>query len=421
MPDRGRAVASTRRWIVVVAAILLFGLLFVARLRIADPDEAILYMLVVPILLVAFEFGVVGGIVGALIGVGLLAAWDRINEVGLSATAYATRIVVYAAVGVTAGVFVRARRALEEESSLWFESTDDLNCIAGLDGYFVRVNRAFETTLGRPRDEFKRVPFVEFVHPDDVDRTIRETASLREPGYRSVAFPNRYRHADGSWRWLEWSARRIPGRDAIFASARDVTRQRELEERLEELARTDQLTGLDNARHFRERVALQLRHLDRYGSGAALLLFDCDGFKAVNDTLGHRAGDDLLEAVARLVRGRVRATDVCARVGGDEFAIFLPEVGEDDAVVVARAIADAVRAHRVEGGRGITISLGIACVRPGFLDVEELVRAADEAMYDAKRAGGDRTSTRSLGGGSGRASGGAVARDGATDPSTVDR
>jgi hypothetical protein len=79
---------------------------------------------------VAFEFGVVG-IVGALTGVGLLAAWDPINELGLSATAYATRIVVYAAVGVTAGVFVRARRALEEESSLWFESTDDLNCIAG--------------------------------------------------------------------------------------------------------------------------------------------------------------------------------------------------------------------------------------------------------------------------------------------------
>jgi diguanylate cyclase (GGDEF)-like protein len=141
----------------------------------------------------------------------------------------------------------------------------------------------------------------------------------------------------------------------------------------------------------------------------------------VNDTLGRRAGDDLLEAVARLVRGRVHATDVCARIGGDEFAIFLPEADENDAVVVARAIADAVRGHRVEGGRGITISVGIACVRPGFLDVEELVRAADEAMYEAKRAGGDRSSTRSLGGGSGRASGDAVARDGATDPSTVDR
>jgi diguanylate cyclase (GGDEF)-like protein len=339
----------------------------------------------------------------------------------VSATGYATRIVVYAAVGVTAGVFVRARRALEEESSLWFESTDDLNCIAGLDGYFVRVNRAFETTLGRPRDEFRRVPFVGFVHPDDVDRTLRETASLREPGYRSVAFRNRYRPRrrlvalarvvrptdPRSRRDLRVGARRDPA-----AGARGT---------LEELARTDQLTGLDNARHFRERVALQLRHLDRYGSGAALLLFDCDGFKAVNDTLGHRAGDDLLEAVARLVRGRVRATDVCARIGGDEFAIFLPEVDEDDAVVVARAIADAVRGHRVEGGPGITISVGIACVRPGFLDVEELVRAADEAMYEAKRAGGDRSSTRSLVGGSSRASEDAVARDGATDPSKVDR
>jgi diguanylate cyclase (GGDEF)-like protein len=199
-----------------------------------------------------------------------------------------------------------------------------------------------------------------------------------------------------------------------------VTRQRELEEQLEELARTDQLTGLDNARHFRERVDLQLRHLDRYGSGAALLLFDCDGFKAVNDTLGHRAGDDLLQAVAGLVRGRVRATDVCARIGGDEFAIFLPEVGEDDAVVVARAIRDAVRGHQVDGGRGVTISIGIACVRPGFLDVEQLIRAADEAMYEAKRAGGDRWSTRSVGRGGGRAAGDVVARGGAADPSTAD-
>ena len=151
-----------------------------------------------------------------------------------------------------------------------------------------------------------------------------------------------------------------------------------------------------------------------------MLLFDCDGFKAVNDTLGHGAGDDLLQAVAGLVRARVRATDVCARIGGDEFAVFLPEVGEDDAVVVARALRNAVRGHRVEGGSGITISIGIACVRPGFVDVEQLIRAADEAMYEAKRAGGDRWATWPIGGGSGRAAGDAVARGGATESSSAD-
>jgi diguanylate cyclase (GGDEF)-like protein len=167
-------------------------------------------------------------------------------------------------------------------------------------------------------------------------------------------------------------------------------------ERIHELRREagqDPLTGLRNRRRFEEELRLAMARSRRDGSAGAVLVLDLDGFKAVNDTLGHPAGDRTLQHVARALRNRVRATDVVARLGGDEFAVVL--LGCD--LSEARAVADAVTAEIRDGadpesdGARATVSIGIAMFGGDrAARIESVVAEADAAMYAAKEAGGNR-------------------------------
>ncbi len=178
-------------------------------------------------------------------------------------------------------------------------------------------------------------------------------------------------------------------------------RTRELAEKaaeLERLAATDELTGLCNRRRFLETLRAELRRLWRAPPSArlSLLLLDLDGFKDVNDSLGHAAGDAVLVAVARALTDAVRASDTVARIGGDEFAVILPMTDRAGALVVARKVVRAVREAGVvfEGGRiDVTASVGLAVVAPtaafSEAEVTRLLQRADVALYAAKRRGGD--------------------------------
>jgi diguanylate cyclase (GGDEF)-like protein len=169
-----------------------------------------------------------------------------------------------------------------------------------------------------------------------------------------------------------------------------VTRLRRALDTERDLARTDALSGVANARSFRELAAAELERARRYGRTLTLALLDLDHFKSVNDTLGHAGGDRLIHDVGQAIRWRLRRIDTVARVGGDEFAILLPEA---DAAAAAAAL-EHVRGtlQEVTSGYGPDVKASFGAVTfvsaPG--SVEEMLQLADIAMYQAKKAGGDR-------------------------------
>ncbi len=190
---------------------------------------------------------------------------------------------------------------------------------------------------------------------------------------------------------LKASLRREHQKALVFSDL-VVRTNRDLERALaenERLARTDLLTTLPNRRHAEERLAQRLREAERYGRPFAVVLFDIDHFKGVNDRLGHAGGDAVLMELGRLLGGQTRDTDLAARWGGEEFVVLLPETPLDGALVMAERLRRAAAAHPFPGGEAVTVSLGVAAWRPG--DTEDtLLARADAAAYEAKRAGRNR-------------------------------
>ncbi|MGE3401028.1 MAG: diguanylate cyclase [Vicinamibacterales bacterium] len=162
-------------------------------------------------------------------------------------------------------------------------------------------------------------------------------------------------------------------------------------QKAEALSVTDDLTRLYNSRYLNLVLRRETKRASRSGRPLSLLFIDLDGFKAVNDTHGHLAGSRALVEAAGIVRGSARETDVAARFGGDEFAVVLPDTGREGAVSVAERVRDRFRAFRFLAGDGLAISLtasiGVATLPDVAASAEELLRAADAAMYKVKAAG----------------------------------
>jgi diguanylate cyclase (GGDEF)-like protein/PAS domain S-box-containing protein len=170
----------------------------------------------------------------------------------------------------------------------------------------------------------------------------------------------------------------------------DVTRERQTAEQLIYLAERDALTGLFNRRRFEDELGRFLKDSDRHRRQGALLFFDLDEFKYINDTFGHRAGDSVLIRVAGEVGALTRKNEIFSRLGGDEFGVLMPDASEGDAIHLAERIVRAVSQipFRLEGQNlRLTTSLGIAHYPRNASDAEELVAHADAAMYQAKEAG----------------------------------
>lgn len=182
--------------------------------------------------------------------------------------------------------------------------------------------------------------------------------------------------------------------EGAFTVSRDVTERKRFERELKHLAEHDALSGLLNRRRFERELQQHLTRIARYGRTGALLLLDVDGFKAVNDTLGHARGDELIVAVARLLDEHLRASDRAARLGGDEFAVLLPEANRAEAELVAEKLVLAVRAKRLmptgEPPTPVSISVGVVAFAEGEqLSPDQPLAEADLAMYEAKAGGGD--------------------------------
>jgi diguanylate cyclase (GGDEF)-like protein len=165
------------------------------------------------------------------------------------------------------------------------------------------------------------------------------------------------------------------------------------EERIRREATVDPLTGLYNRRHLMERMEQELVSARRYGHPLTCCVLDLDRYKEINDRHGHRAGDEVLAAVGRLLREQVRCTDLAARYGGDELVVLFPHTDATGACHLAERLLRHLRAQRFVGPNGtfgVSASVGIAEVDASTRTAADLIEAADRALYQAKRAGRDR-------------------------------
>jgi diguanylate cyclase (GGDEF)-like protein/PAS domain S-box-containing protein len=268
-----------------------------------------------------------------------------------------------------------------------FEMTSDLLATISRDGRFTLLNPAWEQLLGWTREELESRPIQYFMHPDDVEQTLALLVGDDEPAAHLEHFTNRYRHRDGSWRWLMWSTR-CDG-DTWYAAAKDVTDRMWLERQ----ALHDPLTRLPNRLLLMDRARQALARLHRSHGVVAMLFVDLDRFKAVNDNLGHDAGDQLLIAISGRLAELMRDSDTVARLGGDEFVILAEDIDSDgEAMALGERVLDALEEPFPLGSAEVAMlaSVGVSVSRDFDADPEGMLREADVAMYRAKAAGGRR-------------------------------
>jgi diguanylate cyclase (GGDEF)-like protein/PAS domain S-box-containing protein len=383
----------------VLSAAALFAAIFVLRATVGSVGDAISFLYVAPVVIVAVALGARAGLIAGAVAFALSSLGSIVGDLPINPVGYVNRALVYLFIGALVGRFADRQRALEAESARHFNLSLDMISTAGFDGRFKSVNPAFRRVLGYEEGDLVGHAFLEFVHPDDRERTESEAAGLAE-GRTTVHFQNRYFDKRGEVHWLEWASVPIPEEEIIYGVARDVTERKALEEELERLSRHDSLTGLLNRRIFDEALERQLAYSRRYGEGGAVLIIDLDRFKQINDELGHAAGDEALLHVARVLDSNLRRTDtvardadgLLARLGGDEFAVLLPEADEAGAEAVALRLVEALAASPpVIEGKEVPLGLSVGAAvfdADGCPPAKELLAAADRAMYVAKAAGG---------------------------------
>jgi diguanylate cyclase (GGDEF)-like protein/PAS domain S-box-containing protein len=281
-------------------------------------------------------------------------------------------------------LIVATRRQTAHFQSLVTSSTD-LVLVLGADGCRY-ASQSVTALVGRSEPEMLGQGFEVSMHADD-RATVRAIATHGRPP--EIVF--RMRNQSGEWRHLEahvTDLREDRSVRGVVLNARDVTERIALEEQLTHQAFHDNLTGLANRALFRDRLDQALARAGRSDRVLAVLLVDLDGFKQVNDSLGHDAGDQLLQEVAQRFDSLVRASDTVARFGGDEFALLLEEITEHDAVGLTQRLLEGLTAPVSIAGGEVVLGASIGVVLhegPGRSD--QLVRDADVAMYAAKDGG----------------------------------
>ncbi len=296
----------------------------------------------------------------------------------------------------------RAERALRESESRYrtlIETSPDAITLTDLSSNIVMVNRQAIAVHGcETADDMIGRSAMEFVDPQDRQRAAENAAAaLRTGSVRNIEY--RLLRKDGSRFPAELSASLVSdgegNPEAFIGVVRDISERKHFEDRLVHLANHDPLTRLFNRRRFQEELETQLALAERYDTGGALLFLDLDDFKDINDTLGHLAGDELLAGLARLLRDRLRDSDIVSRAGGDEFAVFLPHADREQALEVAGMLLSSIQGHIFQAGGSaarVTASIGIALYPEHGLIPEDLLSRADLAMYQAKEQGPNRVS-----------------------------
>jgi diguanylate cyclase (GGDEF)-like protein/PAS domain S-box-containing protein len=270
------------------------------------------------------------------------------------------------------------------------DAAASLIVVGDAQGRLLCWNRACERVSGYTAEELGgTIAILERLIPEQERERAASVVDALTRGESPVTMDVRWRTRSGDVRLISWSCTALTDADGtvthVVATGIDVTDRSRLERRLRHLADHDDLTGLINRRRFQEELERHLAQGRRYGMSGALLVLDLDGFKEVNDTHGHSAGDRVLQAVAAALRDRLRESDTVARLGGDEFAVLLPREDPEAAGQVCRALQEAIRAEvQTPGGTQLEVSIGFAPFQDDGQSVDDVLAAADASMYEAK-------------------------------------
>jgi diguanylate cyclase (GGDEF)-like protein/PAS domain S-box-containing protein len=288
----------------------------------------------------------------------------------------------------------QARIEAEQHFRLAFEDNMAPMVFTDLQDCIIAANDAFCVMIGRTRSELIGFDSKPFTYPDDVGIAEASHERFLHDEIRQVRYVKRYLHRDG--RMIVAEISKSPARDKtgktmyFIISERDITEERMLTAQLSHQALHDPLTGLANRTLLDDRLAQAQSRILRQGGHGALLLFDLDDFKGVNDTYGHVVGDQLLSAVARRLEGVARDTDTLCRFGGDEF-LYLAEgiASADEAGLIAERFLRSLDEPFLIGALRLEqrASLGVVVWDASDYAVSDVVRDADVALYEAKRLG----------------------------------
>jgi diguanylate cyclase (GGDEF)-like protein/PAS domain S-box-containing protein len=259
----------------------------------------------------------------------------------------------------------------------------------------LQVNDALCRITGHTENALKATTLRAITHPDDIDLDANDLEQLLSGQISNYQVEKRYRHAWGHHVWVLVTVSIVRDEDRgplyLVTQVQDISERKELARRLEYFVDHDFLTGLFNRRHFEQELAKETERVARYGGPGAVLVIDLDNFKDVNDTFGHKAGDDVLKGVAGLLRQRLRQTDVVARIGGDEFAVLLPHTNADDVQILAEEVVkDLGRQVAVLADHSIRVTASVGAAMFGGLTDIEVLAYADLAMYESKETGRNR-------------------------------
>ena len=287
----------------------------------------------------------------------------------------------------------RALRTSHERFRALIHSVSDVIVILTADGAICYASPTVEVVWGCPVEALSGQSVFDRVHPDDVETMRGLLSEVREQASSTLTGAVRLRQGQNAWRDFEVILANLldePAVAGVVATYHDVTERKSYERELTKLAFRDPLTGLANRAHFRDRLRRGLVRADSEGRSVAVIFFDLDNFKIVNDSLGHACGDQVLRVVADRVRACLRRDDTAARLGGDEFTILVEGVTDLGQVMpmANRLIGELRDPIRLEG-RDLFVggSMGIAISTPNQDSTDDLLRKADLAMYHAKSSG----------------------------------
>ncbi len=262
-------------------------------------------------------------------------------------------------------------------------------------GEWVRVNKSLADLLGQSEPELLQTTLSSLSHPEDREWLQEQLTNLIRGSIASVQLEQRFVRPDAEVVWVVLSVTKVAeggNKSAkLILQMQDITDRKSVEERLLHEALHDALTGLPNRALYMDHLRKAVARWKRRSQGAfAVLFMDLDGFKSINDTLGHLAGDQLLVEFTQRLIANVRPGDTFARMGGDEFSILLDDLNDlNDAIIAVKRLQQTLKEPFHVSGRElfVTSSIGVALSTPEFIDPDEILRHADAAMYRAKKYG----------------------------------